>query len=456
MHAVSAGRREQLRAEVVVGSDGFLFHRFEMAFEQLCSDSVPSDRQLARWLSLLETRAAWCASKGITYVTLVVPERHVIYSDKLPPDSRISPARPIKRLQSAISSNGRPPALYPEDQLRAARREGEVFLRTDEHLNDFGTYVCYLALLDGLSEAVPLVPWPRDSLTSVPRELCGNLGVRLDEEPVELTEMLRLADSTSVRRVFRNPPGHSPVEVFRHHDGDLPKAVVFGDSNVTPLCRYLLPHFSRSVVLRDTQRLFHDLIRSERPDVVVNVMSEARLGNLGLDGTVVLPIDADIVDFLGHCGEAIPDGTDRTVLAIDFILGGDGATFARTGWSYPEANHTWMVDDTSILELPPFHSRRANQRYVLEFDLWPIEAGEHRSQELRIGVHAGRTWHELARVEVRNRMRLRVPLHGELLAADQPVVLRLDHPRGVAPPGADKRILSLAVTTLSVMLVEQQ
>ena len=69
--------------KVAIGADGFLFHRGDDAFEQLCGDFELSHRQTERWISMLEARHAWCRVRGIAHITFVVPEKHVVYQDKL-------------------------------------------------------------------------------------------------------------------------------------------------------------------------------------------------------------------------------------------------------------------------------------------------------------------------------------------------------------------------------------
>jgi SGNH hydrolase-like domain, acetyltransferase AlgX len=374
MRRAMVSRSEELAAEIVIGADGFLFNLFEKAIEQICEGSLPDDRFLSRWVSLLETRQAWCAARGIGYVTLITPARHAIYDDKLPSALSASPNRAAMRLLRSIAPALRACVLYPQDELRAGRASDEVFLRTDEHMNDFGAYICYRAILRAIGPALRMAPVDIESFAASKRRLVGNLGIRLAGEPSEQTTMLDLPGRLPPLAGIRNKKGDRGIDVFRNEDKRLPSAIVFGDSNLHTLLPFLQPHFSRILSLPANQRFYFDLVRSDSPDVVINFISELTLGHEAA-GLAAAPIDNDVADFVDYCEEIAPRASRAPLIAIDFSRNGSAAHFTRQGWSHTEDRHTWMIGAESVFELPPLPVDAAQAQLVtVEIELFPFLA----------------------------------------------------------------------------------
>src|SRR5579875_3435665 len=121
-----------------VGENGFEFHGRERCFEQLCGDAPFEPIDLRRWTIALESRHAWCRLHGIAYLTMIVPERHVIYWDLLPDGVAISANRPVRQLRDALAPSVRADFVYPEHALSAGRAEHEVFPRADGPWTPYG------------------------------------------------------------------------------------------------------------------------------------------------------------------------------------------------------------------------------------------------------------------------------------------------------------------------------
>jgi hypothetical protein len=440
---------------VVVGADGFLFHCHEAVFDQLCSGDVPPDSQIAQWVTVLESQFSWCAAKQVTFVTLVIPERHVVQADKLPAEYAISPLRPVARLMNGLDPAMRAAVLYPEPALRSARSEAEVYYKTDEHLNLHGHYVCYRALLNHIRRPLTITPLPQDALSIRRVHVTGSLGMRLDAEPTEDREFWRHETRLGTKKIFRNRPGRGDVEVFEHENRKLPRAIIFGDSNSDELRYLLIPHFSRTVLVYHCHQFFYDLVRSEQPDLVLHIMAEARLGRPYADGAIALPNG----DFLVHSGETLPKGS--TLLAIDFGHGGESTAFTGEGWSYTEAAHTWMVGKESTVTLPPETSNLLASkfgRHWFSLDLYPLlcpSIGRNK-QRLTISHGTGGRWTKIGEFEVCSLTKIEVPLPNFIFDDKETIFLRFEHPDCFSPADygqADHRILSLSMQRMRIFTV---
>jgi hypothetical protein len=191
---------------------------------------VKMDRDwLTGWQQTLRRREQEAEELGLATALLVIPDKLAVYEEHYPEELRRVGPRPVERL----IDEGELPIVYPLEQLRAAAREQEVYIRTDTHLSFRGNEVLANAAMDALGvEArpdlggLPMNSYPVD----------GDLGSRFQppivsivDEPGSLHQAAIVEDNRAeiaavdghigTRRVFRN---ESPP--------DSRVAVVFGDS----------------------------------------------------------------------------------------------------------------------------------------------------------------------------------------------------------------------------------
>jgi alginate O-acetyltransferase complex protein AlgJ len=435
---------------VVAGSGGFLFQTHDEAFEQLCLASLPSDRKLAHWANQLESNLAWCEARGVRFVSLVLPERHVIHANRLPAGVTASPDRALCRLLAMMDPASRRAVLYPEQALRSANQLGEVFLQTDEHLNLRGYYACYHALLDHLGTALALRPMPPDALATRRLNVSGNLGMHLESEPTEDLDIWLARAGTT--RIFTKHGGAGRFEIFHTDDRTLPKAVVYGDSNADAMRHILTPHFSRTLMVYNCHQLFHELVRREQPDVVIHVMSELRLGRTSHEGAATL----DVIDtFFEQRAGPLP--SIDTMLAVDFDACGQSEPMLDGGWSECEDTHTWMTGAISRLRLPVETVQaltRTAERHWLELLLVPKLDSRHHRQRLTISYGWQGAWTSIGDFTLREETWIRAPLPALTVPPEQMVFLRFEHADGFAPSefgGTDQRVMSFAARRMSIV-----
>ena len=448
-------RRATLMNEVVVGHDRFLFHRFNHAFEQLCAASTADDAQLQRWMSLIETRRAWCQARGMTLITLIVPERHVVYQDLLPEGWKISADRPVARILDMIDPEVKRSIVYPDGLLNAARHDGETFYRTDTHMTSFGAFHCYQELHaalqsasrdDRLGAAVAL-----ETLERSTSRFLGDLGVRVDDEADEEIELLNFPGGRSARKIFSNRRrGNGKVEIHQGENAGRPRAIIFGNSHTLALLPYLNVHFSRLVEVQ-SWRFFHDLVRKEQPEFVIMQINETQLGEPvdSGDHSILLPDDFDTVSFREFCGEDIPEVSDvHAAYVLDFCESGNGALACREGWSTQEPTQVWSVGGSSILEMP---AQSPEYSYLLLMEMSPHIIPAVRDVQ-RLSVHIGNL--HLGHAELSGEQVVAFTIPAGLLSDGKNWTLTLIHPDAIAPissrPDADTRMLAHAMRRIEI------
>ena len=79
--------------------------------------------------------------RDIEYRILIVPERHVLYKDKLPAGVTLHENRPALQLIKATDALLRPAVIYPAETIRRGRAVREVYYKSDVHWTTWGAYL---------------------------------------------------------------------------------------------------------------------------------------------------------------------------------------------------------------------------------------------------------------------------------------------------------------------------
>ncbi len=298
---ITADERAMLHHMPIVGADGYLFHQDHDAIDQLTGALRFHDSQLAVWTQVLLRRAEWCERHGAVFREMIIPEKHVVYADKLPRSIRLSKRRAALQILGALEDSIRPRVLYPVEELRAAGDRQPTFFKTDTHWSSFGAYIGYAALVKSLGQDMDAPLYPVDAIEYVEKRYVGDLGVRFAVEREESASFLKRPAQPAP--IYQNHNfGRGAVHIYESADRTLPTCVLFRDSFSNALIPFLAQNFSRIVAV-SSMSYFYDLLEQERPDVVLSITIERFLATFGQGATLELPEDLlPGRTFAGSCG----------------------------------------------------------------------------------------------------------------------------------------------------------
>jgi hypothetical protein len=259
---------------VITGRDGFLFYADDGAVEDF-SDSQPfSHAELESWRQTIEHTRDWLAARGIRYVFVIAPDKHVIYPDLMPATvHRLGSDSRIDQLVRYMAAHSNVQVLDLRTPLRDARSLGRLYHRTDTHWNDLGAWVGYQQIVNAL-DVKGLTPRPlgafdeRDVVTAG-MDLAGMIGLKdvLTEDDLQLVPRQPRAAHVIEPKNAESNLMYDRV-VTEQANKHLPRAVIFRDSFMSAMIPFLSEHFSRAVYL--WQNNFDPAtIEQEKPDVVI-------------------------------------------------------------------------------------------------------------------------------------------------------------------------------------------
>lgn len=252
-----------------------------------------NQREKAR--AVLARRIGALDELAIGYKKFIVPEKSIVYPEYLPralANLSTVATRPATELEAFFPEH----VFYLGDSLRDAKSYGHLYFRGDTHTNWMGAWVVYRHIVDTISPNLPLarpalsyhefVPsvasYDGDLTSLLPDDVMqawrSRWGYTCSDGFFETTTRLSLR-SPEARQVTvpawltQRFPKRAPL-LYQRRDGQGPRAVIFRDSTVDFLCDYLAEHFSRSLFIWKDGQVFGDIVKEERPDIVLHVMAE--------------------------------------------------------------------------------------------------------------------------------------------------------------------------------------
>ena len=272
--------QEKNARDVLVGNDGWFYLSAAWMIENFRGTLQLTEPELQGWQKLLERRRDWLAQRGIKYVFVFAPDKHSIYPEYLPPWLKDLGGRTkADQFFAYMKSHSTVEVLDLRPALLAAKKSAPVYLKTDTHWNQIGSFIACENIVQTLARLqVPgLVSVTLDSFDRTNRIVAG--GDLVDMRGI----CISMAESNAV--ILTPKPGLPALETFiptGEHVKDMATAknpqghglaMVYTDSFGRRWISFLGYQFGEADFFWQYQ-LDGPLIERQKPVVVINEMLE--------------------------------------------------------------------------------------------------------------------------------------------------------------------------------------
>jgi alginate O-acetyltransferase complex protein AlgJ len=265
--------------DVLVGKNGWLYLTDEDNLSYYQCDQPFTPAELERIVARVKDLRDFSRENGAEFVLLIAPDKESIYPEYLP--DGIQKSGKTCRLDQALQTLkeaglGAPDLRVP---LREQKTKSQVYFKTDTHWNDTGAFLVYQTIFSDLKKRFPTAEiWTPSDFKPSLEEKSGDLA-HLIPLLRPITETTMVLEPARERKAVVSQGGDTKTMVSESGISSNPNAVIFRDSFFMGLLPFFAESFNRAVY-RWSFDFDHDLIRTEKPNLVIYELAERYLGNL--------------------------------------------------------------------------------------------------------------------------------------------------------------------------------
>lgn len=277
---VVMGKQDSNASEPLAGQ--WLFYATRNTMNYNLHRRPMSAEQLEIWRKNLTRRQQWLRERGARYIFVIAPNSQTIYPEFLPDSMQgVTDRTRADDLIEHLRKTTDIEVIDLRQAVMAAKRanpDERLFMRTDTHWNDLGSFRAYEYLAQRLKVHYPAMEPLKLEQFDVVRTTTngGDLAGLLGGRDLFLEDRIDLVPRPPFQlRVARDRHMESKINAFAPEPDNI-RLVMFRDSFAEAIMSYLAEHCSKSF-FQWTDRFEEEAILREKPNLVITQMVERLL-----------------------------------------------------------------------------------------------------------------------------------------------------------------------------------
>ena len=283
-----------VQGKAFIGKAGWMY-LIKDEMDIYLGNNLADENKLTRYYDIFNYRKNFLDSIGCKYYVAIVPIKTSVYPEFLPLAK--SKAVQLTLTDQLVNVLDTVKGLTLID-LRHVFNESKsvrVFHKTDNHWNDYGSYIAYESIISIISNDFPELSPPNpiskfnvDSVESHGRLLTNMMGIYDEVNEIKIT-----CEPTFIQKSKKGEKSNYPVMrgfpytteyelVYTTSNDSLPKMLMIRDSFGKTIIPFLSEHFSKSVYIFDGWHhgFDEDIVLNEKPDIFIQLVLESFIPNV--------------------------------------------------------------------------------------------------------------------------------------------------------------------------------
>ena len=273
---------------VLPGKDGWMYYTDEADMHTLRHSAPFSEEQSAERARIIEARRLWLAQKNIKYLVVIAPSKCTIYPEFVP-DAYTALKNESRREQllKQLKQYSAVDVIDVTPTLLAQKTRGQLYYKTDTHWNLLGSWLATQQVMQRVRSWFPVeAPLTEAYVEPIQHHFTDG----------DLSQMLGLHGIVTEQETLWQPKcgylwkpsSHPPFPDLSNPvhamdscatevaDAKLPKVVFLRDSFMA-IPRVYFSNFFKRAYYEWTQDFPSQLIKAEKPDLVIEEFTERKL-----------------------------------------------------------------------------------------------------------------------------------------------------------------------------------
>ncbi len=252
-------------------------------------NNLVSDKKLSRYYDIFKYRQHFLDSLGCKYYVVFAPTKTSVYPEYLPLSKRKTGQKTrTDQMMSLLDTVKGLDVLDLRQVLIDAKGSTRLYHKTDNHWNEYGSYIAYEAIMDVLSKDFPklksidISEFIIDSSEVKGLALTNMMGIYegVTENKITCKPSFKVRSKEGIKANYEIPKyfGYKTEyeRVFVTDNDSLPKLLMIRDSFGGTLMPFMSEHFRKSVYIFDAWKheFNEDIVIKEKPDIYIQLVLE--------------------------------------------------------------------------------------------------------------------------------------------------------------------------------------
>jgi len=278
--------------DVTVGQDGWLFlgsikpgyTKFNDPMGDAVNANLFPEKELVTFARSLMSVKNWLHNRGIEYVYIIAPNKHTIYSDKLPTYiSKQNKESATDQLVSYLQEHTDIAVVDLRQVLKEEKKRHQAYFKTDTHWNHYGANAAQFSIMNKIKTLFPEKISPfllNDSQFKILIKGGGDLAkfAKIENIKRECPQPVFENECIPVLEIIQtNDKKRQPYTMVC--EAKELTAVIFRDSFFSALDPYISRYFHRSTYIWEkiNYNSLMKYVEQEKPDIIIEEVIERSL-----------------------------------------------------------------------------------------------------------------------------------------------------------------------------------
>lgn len=127
--------------KVIEGRNEWLFYYGDNSVNYYLGNNLMTEEEMKNYAERVRTLYDLCEKKGIEFQIIIMPNKEQVYDEYMPSYSIENEYKRVPRLVDYIKENTGIEVLYILEEIRAAKKYGQLYYQCDTHWNELGAYI---------------------------------------------------------------------------------------------------------------------------------------------------------------------------------------------------------------------------------------------------------------------------------------------------------------------------
>lgn len=278
---------QTVRKKVLPGKDGWLFLKEgkkhgPIALHQ--GKNLLTETELTKISDKMNLWAHYFKSKNITFILLIAPNKHTIYSEHMPSYIKRGAITRTDQILKQLQTHSNIKIVYPKDRLLSNKELGPLYYKNDTHWTSLGAFLTYEQLSTLLHKSFPQIqPMTLDDVKinieyGAYNATSYDLAKMASLDTVQDWKITTTANNKEFKIISNKTDLENKLLITTNSNSSSPKVVVFRDSFMEALYPFISMDTYKAVYSSKGD-IDQQLIAAEEPNLAIFEIVERGAGD---------------------------------------------------------------------------------------------------------------------------------------------------------------------------------